>query len=118
MAETNWMRNREGMGLWEHRGKVAVVGWGQAHIDQRWDGGRLHRSYVIRASSGSAGTSTRRTPTDWRGWSRSTAAPPISAGATGRIRPNRPPSRRCSTVSSDASGPGPKANSRTPAVVT
>src|SRR5919205_520204 len=21
MAETNWMRNREGMGLWEHRGR-------------------------------------------------------------------------------------------------
>ena len=44
MAETNWMRNREGMGLWEHRGKVAVVGWGQSHIDRRWDGVTLDRS--------------------------------------------------------------------------
>ena len=41
---TNWMRNREGMGLWEHRGKVAVVGWGQSHIDRRWDGVTLDRS--------------------------------------------------------------------------
>ena len=44
MAETNWMRSREGMGLWEHRGKVAVVGWGQSHIDRRWDGKTLDRS--------------------------------------------------------------------------
>ena len=44
MAETNWMRNREGMGLWEHRGKVAVVGWGQSHIDRRWDGVTMDRS--------------------------------------------------------------------------
>ena len=41
---TNWMRNREGLGLWEHRGKVAVVGWGQSHIDRRWDGVTLDRS--------------------------------------------------------------------------
>ena len=44
MAETNWMRSREGMGLWEHRSKVAVVGWGQSHIDRRWDGVTLDRS--------------------------------------------------------------------------
>ena len=27
VSDTSWMRNREGMGIWEHRGKVAVVGW-------------------------------------------------------------------------------------------
>ena len=30
--------------LWEHRGKVAVVGWGQSHIDRRWDGVTMDRS--------------------------------------------------------------------------
>ena len=38
------MRLQEGMGLWEHRGKVAVVGWGQSHIDRRWDGVTMDRS--------------------------------------------------------------------------
>src|SRR5215471_18439239 len=38
MADTSWMRNREGMGVWEHRGKVAVVGWGQSYMDRRWGG--------------------------------------------------------------------------------
>ena len=35
VSDTSWMRNREGMGIWEHRGKVAVVGWGQSHMDRR-----------------------------------------------------------------------------------
>ena len=43
-SDTSWMRNREGMGIWEHRGKVAIVGWGQSHIDRRWDGVSLDRS--------------------------------------------------------------------------
>jgi acetyl-CoA acetyltransferase len=33
-----WMRNREGLGIWEHRGKVAIAGFGQSPIDRRWDG--------------------------------------------------------------------------------
>ena len=32
----SWMRTSEGQGLWEHRGKVALVGWGQSHIERRW----------------------------------------------------------------------------------
>ena len=44
MADTSWMRHREGMGVWEHRGKVAVVGWGQSHMDRRWDGVTMDRS--------------------------------------------------------------------------
>ena len=43
-SDTSWMRNREGVGIWEHRGKVAIVGWGQSHIDRRWDGVSLDRS--------------------------------------------------------------------------
>ena len=35
--DTGWMRAREGLGLWEHRGKVAVVGHGQSYIERRWD---------------------------------------------------------------------------------
>lgn len=44
MADTGWMRDREGLGLWEHRGKVAVVGIGQSHIDRRWDGKTMDRA--------------------------------------------------------------------------
>ena len=44
VGSTSWMRDREGMGVWEHRGKVAVVGWGQSHMDRRWDGVALDRS--------------------------------------------------------------------------
>ena len=40
----NWQRDKEGMGLWEHRGKVAVVGWGQSYIQRRWDVVDLERS--------------------------------------------------------------------------
>ena len=43
-GDTSWMRDREGMGVWEHRGKVAIVGWGQSHMDRRWDGVTLDRS--------------------------------------------------------------------------
>ena len=43
-TDTGWMRNREGLGVWEHRGKVAIVGWGQSHIDRRWDGVTMDRS--------------------------------------------------------------------------
>ena len=39
----SWQRDKEGMGLWEHRGKVAVVGWGQSYIQRRWDGVDLDR---------------------------------------------------------------------------
>jgi len=44
VSDTGWMRNREGMGVWEHRGKVAIVGWGQSHMDRRWDGVTMDRS--------------------------------------------------------------------------
>ena len=36
--DTSWRRDQPGLGVWEHRGKVAIAGWGQSYIDRRWDG--------------------------------------------------------------------------------
>jgi acetyl-CoA acetyltransferase len=36
--DMSWVRNRRGLGTYQHRGKVAIVGWGQSYIDRRWDG--------------------------------------------------------------------------------
>ena len=36
-APASVYRDKEGLGVWEHRGKVAAVGIGQAPIDRRWD---------------------------------------------------------------------------------
>ena len=33
-----WRRDKEGLGVWEHRGKVAVAGVGHSPVDRRWDG--------------------------------------------------------------------------------
>ncbi len=38
MRDTGWMRNKEGLGVWKHRGKVAIAGWGMSPLDRRWDG--------------------------------------------------------------------------------
>jgi acetyl-CoA acetyltransferase len=32
-----WRRDKPGLGVWEHRGKVAVVGLGHSVVDRRWD---------------------------------------------------------------------------------
>ena len=37
-APASVYRRDEGLGVWEHRGKVAVVGYGQAPTTRRWDG--------------------------------------------------------------------------------
>ena len=37
-APASTYRNREGLGLWEHRGKVAAVGIGHSPTSRRWDG--------------------------------------------------------------------------------
>ncbi|MEE8443672.1 MAG: thiolase family protein [Dehalococcoidia bacterium] len=34
----SWRREKEGLGLWEHRGKVAITGYGHSPIERRWDG--------------------------------------------------------------------------------
>ena len=36
--DTSWQRTQPGLGVWEHRGKVAIAGWGQSYMDRRWDG--------------------------------------------------------------------------------
>jgi hypothetical protein len=33
-----WRRDKDGLGIWEHRGKVAVGSVGYAPVDRRWDG--------------------------------------------------------------------------------
>jgi hypothetical protein len=33
-----WRRDKDGLGVWEHRGKVAVAGAGHSPVDRRWDG--------------------------------------------------------------------------------
>jgi len=40
MATSNfkWRRDKDGLGVWEHRGKVAVAGYGHSPVDRRWDG--------------------------------------------------------------------------------
>ena len=32
-----WRRDKDGLGVWEHRGKVAVAGVGHSPVDRRWD---------------------------------------------------------------------------------
>lgn len=32
-----WRRDRDGLGVWEHRGKVAVAGVGHSPVNRRWD---------------------------------------------------------------------------------
>jgi hypothetical protein len=32
-----WRRDKDGLGVWEHRGKVAVAGFGHSPVDRRWD---------------------------------------------------------------------------------
>ena len=36
--EYSWRRDKDGLGVWEHRGKVAIAGYGHSPIDRRWDG--------------------------------------------------------------------------------
>jgi acetyl-CoA acetyltransferase len=43
-APASLYRTKEGTGLWEHRGKVAVAGIGQAPTMRRWDGVDLTQS--------------------------------------------------------------------------
>src|ERR1700731_1674711 len=33
-----WRRDKDGLGVWERRGKVAVAGVGHSAVDRRWDG--------------------------------------------------------------------------------
>jgi hypothetical protein len=36
-AGYQWRRDRDGLGVWEYRRKVAVAGVGHSPVDRRWD---------------------------------------------------------------------------------
>src|ERR1700752_3786222 len=62
----SWRRDKDGLGVWEHRGKVAVAGYGHSPVDRRWDGGSLDQTlgaYSIlacqKAMDAAAGTAER-----------------------------------------------------------
>src|ERR1051325_7696134 len=51
-AGYQWRRDKDGRGVWEHRGKVAVAGVGHSPVDRRWDGvsmGKTLGAYSILA---------------------------------------------------------------------
>src|SRR5262249_47121081 len=33
-----WRRDRDGLGVWEHRGKIALAGFGHSPVGRRWGG--------------------------------------------------------------------------------
>ena len=43
-AGYQWRRDRDGLGVWEHRGKVAVAGVGHSPVDRRWDGVSMEKT--------------------------------------------------------------------------
>ncbi len=43
-VDNSWKRDREGLGVWPHRGKVAIAGWGMSPVDRRWDGVSMDRT--------------------------------------------------------------------------
>lgn len=43
-TNNSWQRDREGLGVWEGRGKTAFVGWGMSPVDRRWDGVSMDRT--------------------------------------------------------------------------
>ena len=44
MATKDWQRGTDDVGIWEHRGKVALVGRGHSPMDRRWDGKDLTKT--------------------------------------------------------------------------
>ncbi|MSQ40833.1 MAG: hypothetical protein EXR55_04090 [Dehalococcoidia bacterium] len=52
--ETGWERSRDPVGIWEHRGKVALASRGHAPTDRRWDGVSMDKTlgaYTIIAAN-------------------------------------------------------------------
>ena len=43
-TDTGWRRDKPGLGIWPHRGKVAFAGWGMSPVDRRWDGVSMDRT--------------------------------------------------------------------------
>ncbi|MDA1096297.1 MAG: thiolase family protein [Chloroflexi bacterium] len=47
MKENGWERSRDPVGIWEHRGKVALAGRGHSATDRRWDGESLDQTLGV-----------------------------------------------------------------------
>ena len=39
-----WRRDKDGLGVWEHRGKVAVANIEHSQVDRRWDGVSMNKT--------------------------------------------------------------------------
>ena len=44
VGTSGWQRNKPGLGVWPHQGKVAIVGWAQSPVDRRWDGVNMDKT--------------------------------------------------------------------------
>ena len=44
-----WRREKPGLGVWPHRGKVAITGIGHSPVDRRWDGTDMSRTLGAKA---------------------------------------------------------------------
>lgn len=44
-----WRRDRPGLGVWEHRGKVAIAGIGHSNVDRRWDEKDMNKTLGAKA---------------------------------------------------------------------
>ena len=89
---TGWRRDKLGLGLWPHQGKVAIVGWGNSPVDRRWDGVSMDKTYgayalkAIKQALDDAGVK----PEEVDGI---LACPETGAGATGGASADWGPSR-------------------------
>jgi acetyl-CoA acetyltransferase len=89
---TGWRRDKEGLGIWDGQGKVAIVGWGQSDVDRRWDGVSMDKTYgaygmkAIQQALDDAGVK----PEDVDGMF---VCPETGAGATGGASADWGPSR-------------------------
>ena len=50
-TDNSWQRNREGLGVWDGKGKTAFVGWGMSPVDRRWDGVSMDQTRIPVARS-------------------------------------------------------------------
>ena len=44
-----WKREKPGLGVWPHRGKVAIAGLGHSNLDRRWDGQDMSKTLGAKA---------------------------------------------------------------------
>ena len=59
-AGYQWRRDKDGLGVWEHRGKVVVAGAGHSPVDRRWDEVSMDKTLAPTRSSPAATRWTRQ----------------------------------------------------------